>query len=662
MSAFTHATMVIVWSTVAVVSGGSPEPAPVPANPVQVRSDALATLGLTGGEVVEIAVPTTASGAAGAIQVFLSIEGQPQTIELNPITVRAAEYSVKIQLADGAYADVEPTPERTYRGTVAGLPDAIVAATLGDDGLHAVALMPGGNRFWVEPIPATVAGATPGQHIVYRDEDVVSAGDTCTLAEHAAVAEQDPPSAGGVAADGLYYAELAIDVDNEYFLRYGSATAVETQVSSIINAINAQYERDVLIRHVITTIIIRTAEPDPYNSSDPFTLLDQFRLHWINNQTGVHRDMAQLFTGKNLSGTTIGIAWWAAVCTTYSYSLVESGSSGCGTFACKTDLSAHELGHNWGADHCSCATPPYTMNAVITSSNRFHPTYDIPEIMAYRDSRGCLEIGDELRRVIISVSNTALAVGQSIQLTATADFQYGPDQDVTSQTVWTIDRSDLAGISATGLLTAIDADAESCVLVDASYTYRDQTKTAQKQFTLTDPTVPLQVVSSDPPNNAIDARRPSDPDGNNRAGWSSVVLTLNGEPCTLAPSRFVVTKVGGVLPSPTIAAVEQVTGSTVRLTLNGPIEPGAWTTVEDSISGTGARLGFLPGDVNGDGTASPADILSLIDSLNGVGPTLPLWTTDIDRSGVAAPADILSLIDLLNGAGAFNVWNGARLP
>ena len=25
-------------------------------------------------------------------------------------------------------------------------------------------------------------------------------------------------------------------------------------------------------------------------------------------------------------------------------------------WSCKTDLSAHELGHNWGADHCPCAS------------------------------------------------------------------------------------------------------------------------------------------------------------------------------------------------------------------------------------------------------------------------------------------------------------------
>jgi len=669
LGVFALAAVVIVWveATTVAVKGGNPAPVPAPTDRAQVLADALATIGLTGGQIVEVSVPATASVTSGTLQVTLPIDGQPRMVDLTPVSVRASTYSLKIQLADGTYVDREPTAERTFRGTLDGQLDAIVAATLGDDGLHALVLMPDGTRYWVEPVPMTVAWAGPGQHVVYRDEDVVLAGDTCMLAADAPVEMPDASKAqasgaGGVAVAGLVYAELAIDADYEYYLRYGSVAAVETQISSIINAMNAQYDRDVQIRHVITTIIVRTAEPDPYNTSDPNTLLNQFRLHWVNNQTAVHRDMAQLFTGKDLSGSTIGIAWLGQVCTNYSYSVVESDAWGCDLFACKTDLSAHELGHNWGADHCPCASPPYTMNAVITSSNRFHPTYDIPEMIAYRDSRSCLDVGDELRRVILSAPKSSLMVGQIVQVTATADFRYEPDQDVTVQTLWSVDRPDLAAISPTGLLTAIAADAESCVRVNASYTYLRQTKMAQKEFTFTDPTVPLQVVSSDPPNNAIDARQPSNPDGSNRSGWSSVILTLNGQPCTMATSRFVITKVGGVLPPPSIASVEQVTGGTVRVILDGPIEPGTWTIIEDSISGAGVRLGFLPGDVNGDGTASPVDILALIDALNGVGPTLPPWATDIDRSGVTAPADILSLIDLLNGAGAFDVWNGAKLP
>src|SRR5262249_20153615 len=35
------------------------------------------------------------------------------------------------------------------------------------------------------------------------------------------------------------------------------------------------------------------------------------------------------------------------------------------------DVSAHEIGHNWNADHCTCSSPASTMNPSITSINRF---------------------------------------------------------------------------------------------------------------------------------------------------------------------------------------------------------------------------------------------------------------------------------------------------
>ena len=47
---------------------------------------------------------------------------------------------------------------------------------------------------------------------------------------------------------------------------------------------------------------------------------------------------------------TVGIAYVGVVCNlAYAYSVVESDFNN--NFGCATDLSAHELGHNWGADH-----------------------------------------------------------------------------------------------------------------------------------------------------------------------------------------------------------------------------------------------------------------------------------------------------------------------
>ena len=55
--------------------------------------------------------------------------------------------------------------------------------------------------------------------------------------------------------------------------------------------------------------------------------------------------------------------------------------------SCRSDLSAHELGHNWSAVHCTCTG--YTMKPYLTCANRFI-TDTINQISGYRDGKACL--------------------------------------------------------------------------------------------------------------------------------------------------------------------------------------------------------------------------------------------------------------------------------
>lgn len=173
---------------------------------------------------------------------------------------------------------------------------------------------------------------------------------------------------------------------------------------------------------------------------------------------------------------------------------------------------------------------------------------------------------------------------------------------------------------------------------------------------------PIHVIASNPPNNAIDARQPHALDGSNPVGWTTISLRFDGAVSGVASSHLTIMQEGGVEPPPTIVSVMPILEDTLNVQLSGPIAVGAWTTITHLPSATSVSLGYLPGDVNGDGTSSPIDILKLIDFLNGVGPALNLWSTDINRSGAAEPSDVLRVIDLLNGAEAFDVFNGMTLP
>jgi len=173
-----------------------------------------------------------------------------------------------------------------------------------------------------------------------------------------------------------------------------------------------------------------------------------------------------------------------------------------------------------------------------------------------------------------------------------------------------------------------------------------------------------QVESSDPPDCTIDARQPTDTDAVEVYGWRTIELTFDGDASGLTADDFTV----DVLPAPCDPPCEVPSivnlapaGNTAMLELNPPIPAGWWTCITHVDSQTGPCLGFLPGDVDGSGTAEGADIAYLSACLDGT-EQCELWQCDLDQSGLCAPDDILRCIDLLNGAEPFDPWLDRSLP
>lgn len=349
-------------------------------------------LGLARSQVLPIVAQV---GADGLTRAAVEIAGQPAVFELAPVSVRSNDFKLFAQQADGTFVRVAPGPSNTLQGELLGAPGSKVAATVDETGLVARILLADGSEYWVEPLARHVPSAGFEQHVVYATTDVIDNGGLCAT-DALPNAIQTPAflsDGSGVqyAGTGASIAELGCDADYEYYLDWGSVGAVQNRIDTVINTINLQYESEVGICHTITTTLVRTSPSQPYTSSDAVTLLNQFRNEWNANQGGIQRDVAQLFTGKEINGGTIGIAWVGAVCSSYGYGVVQSDFNG--GFSCATDLSAHELGHNWNAQHCNCTSN--TMNPYITCANTFHPSLTIPTITSFRDSIGCLDGGGD---------------------------------------------------------------------------------------------------------------------------------------------------------------------------------------------------------------------------------------------------------------------------
>ncbi len=171
---------------------------------------------------------------------------------------------------------------------------------------------------------------------------------------------------------------------------------------------------------------------------------------------------------------------------------------------------------------------------------------------------------------------------------------------------------------------------------------------------------PIDIIESNPPHLAIDARQPFNIDGSNPTGWDSVDMTFTDSPAGLRPKDFTIeTKPAGQAP---VVTSVTVVGNTLTLQFDSPIPLVSWTTITYVHTGAFIQLARLPGDVSANGLTNVDDIITLVDFLNNVGPSREIWSTDLDRSGITRPSDLVRLIDLLNGADAFDPYNEIRLP
>ncbi|MGE3163307.1 MAG: M12 family metallo-peptidase [Planctomycetota bacterium] len=348
-------------------------------------ADPRGALSLADLEVVDLSLPADLPGLFG---LTISVEGEPMTLELIPHSVRAPDFEVR-EVDGGQATVVDPGAVRTFRGSVAEHKGSVVAGGLLEDGLWARILLADGSSFWIEPVAGRVPGYGASAHVVYRGEAVISRG-ACGI-QGVTITPAVPQ--GGVGCTGSFcITDIACDADVEFFNAHGASTSrVDNRIETVINIVALQFERDVQITYRITTILVRTTEPDPYGSTNPNTLLDQLRAQWNTNHGGIVRDTVHLFTGRELDGNIIGIAFVGVMCSADAYGLSQSDWST--NFASVTDLTAHELGHNWNANHCTCASPDFTMNPSITGANRFRNSgtpNSTADIIAHRDSVTCL--------------------------------------------------------------------------------------------------------------------------------------------------------------------------------------------------------------------------------------------------------------------------------
>jgi len=174
-------------------------------------------------------------------------------------------------------------------------------------------------------------------------------------------------TATAATATAAQQVNVSIFADTQYVAT--SPNGAEAQVLSQMNIVDGIFSEQVGVQFGITQIT-PLADNGPLTSSNSSTLLRQFQTALNGNNPG----LSHLFTGRDIDGNVIGIAFLNGICSVNGVGVTQAG--GRGTFGALT--AAHEFGHNFGAPHdnqggSACASTPGTflMNPSLNGSDQF---------------------------------------------------------------------------------------------------------------------------------------------------------------------------------------------------------------------------------------------------------------------------------------------------
>ena len=288
-------------------------------------------------------------------ELHLEINDQTYSFNLRARDIRAPHYKLRAWSSEGTI-ELPRSPNKTYYGfTHNGQYDVRITA---DEDFFNAMIIQANDELFIEPARHLIEGAPKNQFVIYWGKDSLKKfhADACGVAEgqtsvlHPEDDHNDHP-ADQQANRACKVVQIALADDVLMFNEYGSVSDVEDHNMAVINNVETNYDfefADDLQFSVVEIYVATNAATDPWTSSLSIdALLDDFTDWGPTGFQNTH-DVGGLWSARNFDGDVIGLAWLNAVCRPWRYHVVEDFSTNASFLRV---LQAHEMGHNFSANH-----------------------------------------------------------------------------------------------------------------------------------------------------------------------------------------------------------------------------------------------------------------------------------------------------------------------
>jgi len=266
-------------------------------------------------------------------------------LEVQPYDVRSDDYRAVAVVSGGVMKELARTPSNSWRGRVRGQEGTVVRLYLDGEQLHGIIITPG-ETFFIEPARDLSAAAGAKEFVFYEASSVKPIDATCevaTLGERVSTEAKRSGVTAAAATSGQQIEELfapiaeariATEADFEFYQKVvalgGNEAATNADILNIMTQVDGIYEAQLGVSLRVVFQRVWTTNTDPYTLTAASAALQQFAASYDGTFPAggqPARELTHMFTGKNLDGSTIGIASLGVVCDfpARSYGISEIG-------------------------------------------------------------------------------------------------------------------------------------------------------------------------------------------------------------------------------------------------------------------------------------------------------------------------------------------------
>lgn len=267
-----------------------------------------------------------------------------------------------------------------YRGQITGSPDSWARIVI-TNGSPAGLVFDGATLFAIEvPGDSVVDAKSP---VAYRLADAIIAPGALgcasgTLRSNGASmfkSLQNGLSAAVARGPGAV-SEINVGAVGDFEFTSAMGNNAESAIITRLNNVDGIFSEQLGVQINVPVVETFTDINDPFtDTTDAGDLLFELGSYRQATSAQNNQGLTHLYTGRVLDGSTVGIAFTEALCSTGFGAGLSEGNSG-PTF--DSLVAAHEIGHNFGAPHdgvpgsaCESESSDFLMAAMLNLSDQF---------------------------------------------------------------------------------------------------------------------------------------------------------------------------------------------------------------------------------------------------------------------------------------------------